>query len=202
MSGARYALAAILAIVIFAVLLAAPLLERTPVFAAALILLVAAIVLSQTASASTRAEARKSAAILASLQGPRPRSRPLCSPIPAAGSYFQEVGHYELAHSTTIFIAPSDVRDRITLVYSAAREVRFDRHDTESLTAQNLSQFSALPIIPYDGLLTDPSPHLFALYSGGWDWTDQAFAEDRAVATPIAPWFDGQASFVSFPNRQ
>jgi bifunctional DNA-binding transcriptional regulator/antitoxin component of YhaV-PrlF toxin-antitoxin module len=141
------------------------------------------------------AETHKSSSILASLEIPA-ELRTALDTNPDRRLYFQEVGHYEIAQ----YYAPAAVRDRITLVYSVEREIRFDRHDTESLTAENLSHFSALPIVRYEQILADPSPHIFALYDGGWDWTDPAFAEDHAVVKPITPWFDGQAALVTFPQ--
>jgi hypothetical protein len=189
----RYVLGTILAIVVLVALLVAPLLERRPVFAVSLAVVLVGIIIGGCLRID--AETHKSSSILASLEIPAELQTALDTN-PDRRLYFQEVGHYEIAQ----YYAPAAVRDRIALVYSVQREIRFDRHDTESLTAENLAHFSALPIVPYNQLLADPWPHIFALYHGGWDWTDQALAEDHAVVKPVTPWFDGQASLVTFPQ--
>jgi hypothetical protein len=65
------------------------------------------------------------------------------------------------------------------------------------LTAEHLAQFSTLPIVRYEQLLGDPSPHLVVLFpANGWQWMDRAIAEDGLVVKPVAPWFDGQVAVL------
>lgn len=86
----------------------------------------------------------------------------------------------------------------MTLVYSADEELRWNRHDTMALTATHLQHFTNLPIVSYESLRDQPGPHLFVLFHTGWDWTDQAFAEDRAQLTPLGHAMDGDIVTVRF----
>lgn len=190
----RYVLGAVVAIVVLVALLAEPLLKSTSTSALTMVSVTLAILYA--GALHIHAEARKSQSILRSIELPTALQNAMHDD-PSRRLYFQEVGHFEIAQYYT---PDPSIRARITLVYSADREIRFDRHDTEALTAERLSHFSTLPIVPYDTLLADPSPHLFVLYQGGWDWTSQAFSEDHAVVVPLILWFEGQTAVVKFPS--
>jgi len=90
------------------------------------------------------------------------------------------------------------VKARMTLVYSATEELRWDRHDTMALTAMHLQHFASLPIEPYEQLRARGGDQLFILRHTGWDWTDQAFAADGARVRILSHAFDGDIALVSF----
>jgi 4-amino-4-deoxy-L-arabinose transferase-like glycosyltransferase len=183
----RYVLGAIVAIVVLAALLTAPLLEDVPAFSATLAIVALAIV--ATGALRIRSEAHRSAATLASLRIP-PELEAMLRADPRSRIYVQEVGRFEESRYNT---RDPLLRTRLSLVYSVDREIRFDGHDTEALTAEHLSRFSSLPIVDYGQLLADPSPHIVLIDPrNGWQWIDRAFPEDNIVTTPIAPWFGGE----------
>ena len=91
-----------------------------------------------------------------------------------------------------------DVRARMTLVYSAEEELRWNRHDTMALTAMHLQQFTDLPVVAYEQVRAQPGEHVFVLRHTGWDWTDQAFAEDGATVRPLGQAMDGDVAAVQF----
>jgi hypothetical protein len=55
----------------------------------------------------------------------------------------------------------------MTLVYSRAEELRWNRHDTMALTAMHIARFTGLPVVAYEALRTQPGEHLFVLYPHG-----------------------------------
>ena len=142
-------------------------------------------------------EKHKSAALLHSLEVPAAVRAALAAD-PTHNLYIQQMGHYEIAQ----FYQPDPViRAHTVLVYSSDREIFFDRHDTEALTAEHMLHFTGLPIVSYDTLTHDPTPHTWLLYNSGWDFTPGALAEDQAHLTPIAPTFEGTATTVQFPPQ-
>ncbi len=188
----RYVLGALIAIAVLVSLLTAPLLERAPNLILAFVLVAMAV----TGELRIRAEARKTAGILASLRIPLPLEAILRAD-PARRLYIQEVGPFEEARYNT---PDPELRARIALVYSSDQEIRINGHDTEALTAEHLAQFSDVPIVPYDQLLADPSAHILVLFPvNGWQWIDRASAEDHATTIPIASWYDGTAVAATFP---
>jgi hypothetical protein len=112
--------------------------------------------------------------------------------------YIQDMGHFEVA---SYYEPDPEIRSRIALLYSPDDELRFDRHDTASLTAEHMQHFTRLPIISYAQLKATPGGHLLVLYHSGWDWTDQALAADRANVTPLGPALDGDAVLVNYSTQ-
>jgi hypothetical protein len=90
------------------------------------------------------------------------------------------------------------VRSRLALLYSSEDELRYDRHDTASLTAEHMQHFTAFHIVPYAQLKATAGDHLLVLYHSGWDWTDQALAADRARVTHLGPAMAGDAVLVNY----
>ena len=90
--------------------------------------------------------------------------------------------------------------DELVLLYSRDAELRWDRHDTASLTAMHLQRFSAVPTISWDQLTSSAGPHLLVLFHSGWDWTDQALAERVRThglsITSVGPAFGGDAVLI------
>jgi hypothetical protein len=86
----------------------------------------------------------------------------------------------------------------MTLVYSRAEELRWNRHDTMALTAMHIARFTGLPVVVYEALRARPGEHLCVLYHTGWDWTDQAFAADGARVRPVGDAMGGDVAAVGF----
>ena len=109
--------------------------------------------------------------------------------------YVQDMGAFE---EDRYYEPDAEVRARMTLVYSRAEEMRWNRHDTMALTAMHIAHFTGLPVVSYEALRAQPGEHLFVLYHTGWDWTDQAFAEDGARLRPVGKALAGDVAAVRF----
>jgi hypothetical protein len=107
------------------------------------------------------------------------------------------MGHFEVA---SYYEPDPEIRSRLALLYSHANELRYDLHDTASLTAEHMQHFTGFTIIPYAQLKAMPGEHVLVLYHSGWDWTDQALAADNAHATSLGPALDGDAVAVRSPQ--
>ncbi len=71
------------------------------------------------------------------------------------------------------------IRARLSYIYSSSEEVSWLGHDTNAITAQNLTHFTHLSMVPYDQFLADPTP-LLLVYRLGWEWIEQDLeARDR-----------------------
>jgi hypothetical protein len=189
----RYVIGAMVAIAALLAMLLAPLLARPAAGHALVVAVCILVVLGGVVRVSV--ESRKAEEVLASLAVPT-SVRDALAADPSARLYMQEMGQYEVAQ----YYEPDPmVRARLTLVYSSPLEIAFDKHDTEALTAEHMQHFTTLSIVPYETLRTSGKPMLFGLYHSGWDFTDEAFAQDHATVQPIAPWFDGELFRVQFP---
>jgi hypothetical protein len=107
----------------------------------------------------------------------------------------QDMGAFE---EDRTYEPDADVRARMTLLYSRAEEMRWNRHDTMALTAMHIERFTGLPVVSYEDLRARPGEHLFVLYHTGWDWTDQAFAADGARVRPVGHAMAGDVAAVGF----
>jgi hypothetical protein len=188
----RYVLGALVAISAMVGIAAAPWLKRDAVFNMALVVLGLGIVVG--GAARIRAEQRKTAERLASLVLPAQAKAALLAS--ADGRlYVQDMGTFE---EDRYYEPDPDVQARMTLVYSAEEELRWNRHDTMALTAMHLQQFTKLPVVAYEGVKAEPGEHVFVLRHTGWDWTDQAFAEDGAAVRALGQAMDGDVAAVHF----
>jgi hypothetical protein len=188
----RYVLGAAVAISAMLAVSISPWLRRDGVFAAVMVVLGVAIV--GTGAARIHAEQRKTAQRLASLVLPAEVKAALDAN-PDGRLYVQDMGAFE---EDRAYEPDEDVRARMTLVYSRAEELRWNRHDTMALTAMHIARFTGLPVVSYESLRTRPGEHLFVLYHSGWDWTDQAFAEDGAKVRQVGHAMGGDVAAVGF----
>jgi uncharacterized membrane protein len=188
----RYVLGAVVAISAMLAVAISPWLRRDAVFAAVMIALGVAIV----GAGATRihAEQRKTEQRLASLVLPAEVKASLDAN-PDGRLYVQDMGAFE---EDRFYEPDADVRARMTLVYSRAEELRWNRHDTMALTAMHIARFTGLPVVEYEALRARPGEHLFVLYHTGWDWTDQAFAADGARVRPVGDAMGGDVAAVGF----
>ncbi len=103
------------------------------------------------------------------------------------------MGHFQVA---SYYEPDPEVRSRIALFYSYEDELRYDRHDTASLTAEHMQHFTGFHIVPYaQAQIHTRRSHPRPLLHSGWDWTDQALAADQAHQdhTPPALRWAGDA---------
>jgi hypothetical protein len=188
----RYVLGAVVAISAMLAIAVSEWLKRDAVFHFALVLLGLGIVLG--GAVRIHAEQRKTAARLASLVLPAEVKAALLAS--ADGRlYVQDMGAFE---EDRCYEPDADVQARMTLVYSADEELRWNRHDTMALTAMHMQHFAGLPVMSYEALRAQPGEHVFVLFHTGWDWTDQAFAQDGASVRPVGKAMGGDVAAVRF----
>jgi 4-amino-4-deoxy-L-arabinose transferase-like glycosyltransferase len=189
---ARFALGAMVAIAAMVGVALAPWLRRDAVFHFALVALGVGIV--GGSAVRIHAEQQKTAARLASLALPAEAKAALQAS--ADGRlYVQDMGAFE---EDRYYEPDADVKARMTLVYSADEEMRWNRHDTMALTAMHLRQFTCLPVAAYEAVKAAPGEHVFLMRHTGWDWTDQAFAEDGATVRVVGEAMGGDIAKVGF----
>jgi uncharacterized membrane protein len=188
----RYVLGAVVAISAMVAVVISPWLRRDGVFAAVILALGVAIVAA--GAARIHAEQKKTEARLVSLTLPA-EVRSALDANPDGRLYMQDMGAFE---EDRYYEPDADVRARMALVYSRAEELRWNRHDTMALTAMHIARFTGLPVAQYEALRAQPGEHLFVLYHTGWDWTDQAFAEDGARVRPVGKAMGGDVAAVDF----
>ena len=188
----RYVLGALIAISIFVAIDVEPWLRNRTAWPAILTLFILAILAGGIFR--IRDENQKTKQDLAALILP-PALKAQLLALPDSHLYIQDMGHFEVA---SYYEPDPQVRSRITLLYSSPEEIRYDRHDTVSLTAEHMRHFTGFTIVPYSQLQQQPGAHLLVLYHSGWDWTDQALAAD-AQTTPLGPALTGDAILARFP---
>ncbi len=188
----RYVLGAIVGISIVVAMVLAPAVQSLQPQRAAFLRAATALVLIGVGHAYVE-RLHRSSTLAAMLPGPALQAA--LAAHPDAPLYIQELGPFEVL---SYYEPDPAVRKRLTLVYSAANEIAYDHHDTQALTAEHLRHFTALPIVRYEDLRRQPGDQLFVLYTGGWDWTDQAFSVDHAIVTALGPAMSGDAATVRF----
>jgi hypothetical protein len=189
---ARFALGAMVAIAALVGVALAPWLRRDAVFNFALVVLGMGIVVG--GALRIHAEQQQTAARLASLVLPAEAKAALQAS--ADGRlYVQDMGAFE---EDRYYEPDAEVKARMTLVYSADEEMRWNKHDTMALTAMHLRQFTDLPVAAYEAVKVNPGEHVFVMLHSGWDWTDQAFAEDGATVRVVGKAMGGDVAVVRF----
>ena len=188
----RFVLGAVVAIAAMVGVALAPWLRRDAVFNTALVVLGLGIV--GGGAVRIHAEQQKTAARMASLVLPAEAKAALAAN--ADGRlYVQDMGAFE---EDRYYEPDADVRARMTLVYSSAEELRWNRHDTMALTAIHMQQFTGLPVVEYESVKAMPGEHVFVLLHSGWDWTDQAFVEDGAAVRVLGKAMGGDVATARF----
>ncbi|MGA1982309.1 MAG: glycosyltransferase family 39 protein [Acidobacteriaceae bacterium] len=188
----RYVLGAVVAISAMLAIALSPWLKRDAVFNAALVLLGLGIVAG--GAVRIHAEQQKTSARLASLVLPAD-ARAALDANPDGRLYIQDMGAFE---EDRYYEPDADVQARMTLVYSSTEELLWNRHDTMALTAMHMQHFTGLPVVSYETLRAQPGEHAFVLFHTGWDWTDQAFAQDGARVRPLGHAMGGDVAAVTF----
>ncbi len=188
----RFALGAMVAIAAMVGVALSPWLRRDAVFHTALVVLGFGIV----GGGAVRIHAEQ--------QRTRDRMASLVLPVQAKAAldanadgrlYVQDLGAFE---EDRYYEPDAEVRARMTLVYSAVEEMRWNRHDTMALTAMHMGEFTGLPVVAYETVRAQPGEHFFVLYHSGWDWTDQAFVEDGAAVRVLGRAMGGDVAVVRF----
>jgi len=191
----RYVLGAIIGITVLLAVVLEPTLRRNTNYALALVLLFFAIVTA--GFLRVYAETRASDEILSSLiLSPQQKAAVLASP--SQMLYIQDMGHFEVA---SYYEPDLIVASHMALLYSRDEELRWDKHDTVSLTAMHMRSLTGFNIVSWDQLRAEPCPQILILIHGGWDWTDEALAESHAQITPLGRALNGDAVSVCFPQQ-
>lgn len=189
----RYVLSAIIAISIFFAVAIEPWLHRlSPATVTAL--LVFGILLAGVMRIRDE-QARSTRELSQLVLSPALKARLLATP--DSHLYIQDMGHFEVA---SYYEPDPEVRARMALLYSRDEELRYDRHDTASLTADHMLHFTGFHIVPYAQLKSMSGDHILVLYHSGWDWTDQALAADGSQIISLGPALDGDAVAVRFKD--
>jgi len=189
----RYVLGAVVAISAMVAIATSPWLRSDRAFAAVMAFLFVGIISS--GAARIHAEQGKTEARLASLVLP-PEVKSALDASVDGRLYLQDMGAFE---EDRYYEPDPGVRERMALVYSSGEELRWNRHDTMALTAMHIGRFTGLPVAGYEWLRAQPGEHIFVLYHTGWDWTDQAFAQDGARVRPLGRAMGGDVAAVTFP---
>lgn len=113
---------------------------------------------------------------------------------PSGRIYVQDMGRFEVAS----LYAPAEIRARLALVYSRENEIRYDGHDTVSLTAMHMRGFTPHVIVPYEEWKRLPGSQVLLQYRSGWNWTADALAADGADVHKLSPVGEGEAVVVRF----
>jgi hypothetical protein len=117
-----------------------------------------------------------------------PETKALLTASQSKALYFQECGWFALAN----YYEPDPwIRSRVTLVYSMEQELRWNHMDTVSRTAQHLQNFTALNLVTYESLATQPGDHIFMDDVHPWNWIDRALANSHASVRPVGPAISG-----------
>lgn len=183
----RYVLSAMIAIAIFFAIAVEPWLDAWLSSTALVALLVFGILLA--GALRIRDEQAKTKEQFALLEFPAALKAQLLA-LPDSHLYIQDMGHFEVA---SYYEPDQEIRSRIALLYSHEDELRYDLHDTASLTAEHMQRFTGFTIVPYAQLKSERGDHMLVLYHSGWDWTDQALAADKTYLTRLGPALDGDA---------
>lgn len=188
----RYVLGAIIAISAMVAIASARPLENDRTFSIVMALM--GVVLLAGGAVRIRSEQARTRARLETLTLPAEAVQFL-QDHPDRRVYIQDMGAFE---EDRYYEPDANMKARMTLVYSPAEEMRWNRHDTMALTAEHMQHFTTLPIAAYEQVRTLPGPQLFIVRHTGWDWTDEAFATDRAEVRVIGHALDGDVALVTF----
>lgn len=117
---------------------------------------------------------------------------------PTGRLYVQDMGHFDVA---SLYEPDVEMRARLALVYSRENEIRYDGHDTVSLTAMHMRAFTPYAIVEYRDWKKVPGPVVLLQFQSGWNWTGQALAADGVSVRPLGRMGEGEAVSVSFARR-
>ena len=110
--------------------------------------------------------------------------------------YVQDEHQFE---SAAFYEPDLQVRSRLALVYSIEQEMLWQHHNSDSLLAMHLHNFTHLIIVPYEPITMTPGDHMFVKYTdASLDWTDQAFAAEHANVKSLGSGLGGEVVLVNF----
>ncbi|MDE1154541.1 MAG: glycosyltransferase family 39 protein [Acidobacteriaceae bacterium] len=192
----RYVLGGVLGISVLLSVAMGALLKRNETFVVVLGVLTVAVLF--VVQARIRAEQQKSAAILASLLVPYEIKAKLLSG-PDTHIYFQEGGYWQVAR---YYEPDKTLSQHFTLLTSFREEMQARHRETESLTADHLPHFTALPVVDWDAMKQMPGPHHLIQYHSQWDWSPEALSKEQVNEKVLGSVFDGEALDLEFPAQR
>ncbi len=173
----RYVIAALVFFAVSLALVLAPWLRRDRVFYGVLCgMLVVAV---GAAAVQIRTESGVSREILAGLVAPAALHDEL-SAHATQRLYTQSLGDF---FQDSYYAPDALMRERMTLVYDAADEVHYLRHNTNAVTAVYLSQFSPLQVAPWP--VVEQSRALLLNYHSGWEWVGNDLSDRHLPVEPM-----------------
>jgi len=191
----RYVLGSVIGIAALLAIALAPFFQNGAIGRVALLLLFAAFAYRGITSVSAAQRGRQDA--LASLiLSPQVKAAILASPSKLL--YTQDIDFFGFA---SYYEPDTDVRSRLALVYSRDEEMRWNHSDDDSLNVLHLKSFAPYTILPYESLATQPGDHIFVISHGGWNWTDQAFADEHVEVMFLGNTFGSELVSVRFPRE-
>ena len=96
----------------------------------------------------------------------------------------------------TGYYAPDPlVRSRLSFLYDETAEVNWYGHNTNAVTAANLSQFTQLQVTPYSEFLARPDNMLLDFHTG-WEWVGRDLRARRISQQPLGRALSGDLSMV------
>lgn len=114
---------------------------------------------------------------------------------PSGRLYVQDIGHFDVA---SLYEPDAEMRARLALLYSRENEIRYDGHDTVSLTAMHMRTFTPYVVDEYEDWKREPGRRVLLQFRSGWNWTADALAADGARVKPLGRVGEGEAVSVRF----
>jgi hypothetical protein len=190
---ARYTIGSVIGIAALLSIALLPLFRNQTIANLALALLFVAIAARGVVSIRAEKEFRQN--ILASLVvSPEVKAAILASP--GKSFYTQDI---DLFSFVTYYAPDTDISSRLKLVYSREEEMRWNHNDTSTRIEIHMKSFTPFPIVPFESLATQPGGSLFVMTTGGWIWTDKAFASEPQKVKYIGQAYGFNVVSVRFP---
>lgn len=160
----RYVIATLFAMMAALGIALEPALRRNFIFAAAVILV---SVMGWSLTDSFTTGSRHSLAELPNRFVLSPEVSEALREDPSRPIYVQSLADF---YENGIYAPDPTLARRFSLVYSQAAELQWLSHDTNFLTARNMSHFAPVSTTPYSELLARGGHPLVLSYPDGWDW--------------------------------
>lgn len=188
----RYVLPAIIGVTAILAILGAPLLHKKTIGRIVLVLLFVAIAV--TGVLHIRSEIVQAQGTMASLVL-TPETQRILAMFPGQPIYVADGAVFLMLN---YYSPSSDVRSRITLIYSQDEEMLYQHSVHLSITSANMRAYGVLNIVPYESVSRSGTDQLYLLYHNCY-WTDQALSASHAQITYLGQVYGGDLVSVRFP---
>lgn len=190
---ARYIQPAMIGIVVILVILVAPLLRYKVVWRAVLSFMFLAVVI---VGCIRIREAKKQSQQMIDFVTLSPTTQRNLRMFPGRPIYVTNQSLFEFVR----YYAPdSEIRSRITLIYSRPAGLKYGVGADTSQQIVNMWVDGVPNVVPYKSIALHGTEHLFLLEHLTWGWTDRALAEAHVTTTYLGPAYGGDLVSVRFP---